>query len=329
MEVNMKKTKYTYEQLWEKVKELEMLNNELLKEKEEETRLEYAWSGNLGHWYWNIKTNSVVFNPLKIMALGYSMEEVPKTVNYQFFTDRLHPEDYQRTMEAMLLHIQDKKSVYEAEYRIRAKDETWKWFYDRGKITQRDDSGKPVFVAGIVFDLSAQKEKEKELEKKNEILKHDSQTDALTGIKNRKTIMHELEGWVVESSINKAPLSIIMLDIDRFKILNDSKGHVFGDHVLKEVAGVISRSLRGLDTIGRYGGEEFIVILPKTAKENAISVAERIRTNVASYNFGEGVNVTISGGVKEYHGEELTELIDGADKKLYEAKNAGRNIVLA
>jgi diguanylate cyclase (GGDEF)-like protein/PAS domain S-box-containing protein len=325
----MKKTKYTYEQLWEKVKELEMLNNELLKEKEEETRLEYAWSGNLGHWYWNIKTNSVVFNPLKIMALGYSMEEVPKTVNYQFFTDRLHPEDYQRTMEAMLLHIQGKKSVYEAEYRIRAKDETWKWFYDRGKITQRDDSGKPVFVAGIVFDLSAQKEKEKELEKKNEILKHDSQTDALTGIKNRKTIMHELEGWVVESSINKAPLSIIMLDIDRFKILNDSKGHVFGDHVLKEVAGVISRSLRGLDTIGRYGGEEFIVILPKTAKENAISVAERIRTNVASYNFGEGVNVTISGGVKEYYGEELTELIDGADKKLYEAKNAGRNIVLA
>ena len=85
---------YTDEQLIERIIELEMLNKELLKEKEQENRLDFAWYGNLGHWYWNLVTNSVVFNKLKVTTLGYTMDEVPKKVNYQFFTEKLHPDDF-------------------------------------------------------------------------------------------------------------------------------------------------------------------------------------------------------------------------------------------
>lgn len=92
----MNYTDFSREQLLERIEELEILNNELLKEKEEATRLEYAWTGNLGHWYWNFKTNKVTYNPLKVTALGYEKSEIPEQVTYQFFTDKLHPEDYQK-----------------------------------------------------------------------------------------------------------------------------------------------------------------------------------------------------------------------------------------
>lgn len=93
---------FTKEQLLERIEELEILCGELLKEKEQEAKLDYAWTGNLGHWYWNIKTNAVTFNLMKATALGYDKSELPEPVPYQFFTDKLHPDDYQNTMDASL-----------------------------------------------------------------------------------------------------------------------------------------------------------------------------------------------------------------------------------
>ena len=128
---------YTREQLIVALEECEMLERELLAEKEKETSLDYGWTGNLGHWYWNIKTNSVVFNPLKVIALGYNRNELPRKVNFEFFTERLHPDDYQHVMQAMRLHMYGQTKVYEVDYRIQAKDKSYKWFYDLGKVTQR------------------------------------------------------------------------------------------------------------------------------------------------------------------------------------------------
>lgn len=93
-------TNFTREQLLERIEELEILNRELLMEKEQETKLEYAWTGNLGYWYWNVKTNTVTFNSLKVTTLGYDKTEIPEHVTYQFFTDKIHPEDYNKTMDA-------------------------------------------------------------------------------------------------------------------------------------------------------------------------------------------------------------------------------------
>ncbi len=90
---NLNYANYTREQLVEMIDELKMLNNQLLLEKEQEVRLDFAWTGNLGHWYFNIKTGNVVFNPLKVAVLGYTMDELPEKVSYKFFTDKLHPDE--------------------------------------------------------------------------------------------------------------------------------------------------------------------------------------------------------------------------------------------
>ncbi len=153
----MNYTNFTKEQLLDRIKELEVLTQEMLKEKEQETKLEYAWTGNLGHWYWNIRTNAVKFNPLKVTALGYEESEIPEYVTYQFFIDKLHPEDYQKVMDIMRNHLDGKAEVYEAEYRIQTKDGNYKWYYRilmehlKSGTAEAARTGNPLSIA--MFDI--------------------------------------------------------------------------------------------------------------------------------------------------------------------------------
>ncbi len=122
-------------------------------------------------------------------------------------------------------------------------------------------------------------------------------------------------------------MSLLLFDIDNFKGVNDCYGHVFGDRVLTEVASRIRQNIRETDVAGRYGGEEFMVIYPGTSLANAARISERIRRAVADQAFESNLHVTISGGIAEYRGQDLPELIDTADRKLYESKGAGKNRV--
>jgi diguanylate cyclase (GGDEF)-like protein len=128
-------------------------------------------------------------------------------------------------------------------------------------------------------------------------------------------------------------LSIILLDIDHFKKVNDHFGHKAGDHVLQQVAKVLREDLRNYDRVGRWGGEEFILILPETQLDDAIVVAERIRVKIAgmkiSLETGETLSVRISLGVActSSHTSSLLKLIDAADQAMYQAKQMGRNRV--
>jgi len=285
-------SKYTREQLIEIITGLEMLNKELLAEKEQETKLDFAWSGNLGHWYWNIKTNTVVFNPLKVTTLGYTIEELPEKVTYQFFTDKLHPDDFQNTMNAMLLHMQGQTSVYEAEYRIQAKDNSWRWFYDRGKITQRDSNGKPLFASGIVFDITARKEVEINLKKENELVYFDELTSSL----NRNSFKTEAESLIKN---NKKQYAFIMLDIDKFKLINDIFGYDQGDRLLKHIAYVLSRSLSQKEVYARITGDKFYLLLEYEGKEKIESRLEKITEEILSFKFNidKHFNLVVCAGV--------------------------------
>ena len=322
-------TNFSKEQLLERIKSLERLTRELLREKEQETRIEYAWTGNLGHWYWNIKANEVTFNPLKVITLGYDRGELPERVTYQFFTEKLHPEDFQKTMDAMRDHLVGKADVYEVEYRIKAKDGTYHWFYDRGKITQYDDNGEPSFLAGIVFDIGEKKKTQLELENKNRILSEMSSIDGLTKIGNHRALLERLKAEMAEANRTNSPLSIAIFDVDDFKKVNDSKGHVCGDQVLVDVASIMKNSIRGTDFAGRYGGEEFMVIFPNTALSVAKNISERIRQAIENKGFVEGLRITLSGGVSQYHRETITELVHSADTKLYTAKRNGSNQIVS
>ncbi len=321
-------TQWTRDALIGKIDELTLLSAQLLRERQQETRLDYDWTGNLGHWYWNIKTNSVTFNPLKLTTLGYDTPDDSTPVPYQFFTDKLHPDDYEATMTAMKNHLQGKNHVYEVEYRIQAKDGSYHWFYDRGKITEYDREGNPLFLAGIVFDITEKKHNEETLKKENRLLAEQSATDSLTGLKNHRTSIEHLRSAVQISRYTGKPLSIAMLDLDYFKNINDNHGHLAGDAVLVAIAAIIRNIVRESDLAGRYGGEEFILVFENAPISTAREICERIRASVEAAVFDGGITITISGGVCEYRGENITEFIEAADENLYEAKRSGRNRIV-
>ncbi len=155
--------------------------------------------------------------------------------------------------------------------------------------------------------------------------------DGLTGCFNRKYILDYLETEVKRCQKLELPLSFIMLDLDYFKNVNDTHGHLAGDYVLKDTVRLIKEKvLRASDVLGRYGGEEFCVIMSEATIRTAVDVAERIRKAVIAHNFmfeGKKLDITISGGVAEVNKttEVSKTLIDTADKALYKAKQSGRN----
>jgi diguanylate cyclase (GGDEF)-like protein len=156
-------------------------------------------------------------------------------------------------------------------------------------------------------------------------------TDALTGVFNHRYFQEQLAHEMMRARRYGGGLSLIIFDIDSFKIYNDYFGHVEGDRVLKEVADVARRSTRKVDMVCRYGGDEFVIILPSTGLQGAQAVAEKIRAwveklDIALKENDRNLKVTISGGVAVFTGEkEREELITAADKMLYKAKNGGGN----
>ena len=159
-------------------------------------------------------------------------------------------------------------------------------------------------------------------------------TDAVTGLYNRHYMTSHLETQLRASHSRGKPLSVMFLDIDHFKQVNDTHGHKAGDEVLKEFADRIAKNVRGIDLAARYGGEEFVVIMPDTEKGLAGIIGERLRAQVEEDPFditeeGGPLNVTVSIGVAESKGESepASELLERADKSLFEAKSGGRNQV--
>jgi diguanylate cyclase (GGDEF)-like protein len=175
-----------------------------------------------------------------------------------------------------------------------------------------------------------------DLTMKNRVLSEISARDALTGLYNRWYVMEKIDSEMNRSLRHGSPIALLMLDIDHFKRVNDSYGHSIGDEVLKSVGQVLRDSCRVYDVPGRYGGEEFCIVLPETRLGNTTRVAERIRQRLAASSVDVGndtVVVTASIGIAGV--ESMTDegvlsgaaLIDRADRALYSAKNLGRNRV--
>lgn len=174
-----------------------------------------------------------------------------------------------------------------------------------------------------------------ELKKSNDLLKRLSNTDHLTQLYNRRYMMEVLEREFQRSQRKASPISMVLMDIDHFKRVNDQYGHQNGDIVLSAIARLAKEDRRSYDIAVRYGGEEFVLVLPETSHEEAVMVAERLREKVQMQTFsGELTNlrVTISMGVATYPTSNLTtieDLIREADAALYRAKQGGRNRVVS
>jgi len=156
-------------------------------------------------------------------------------------------------------------------------------------------------------------------------------TDPLTGVLNRYELQVILGNQLAQARRYGKPVSCLMIDVDKFKVVNDTYGHPSGDAALRQVAGILKEAVRGSDVVFRYGGEEFMVLLPDTMLEGAVALAEKIRMLTASHPFGEGERIfflTLSVGAAVLReGESGSDMIMRADAALYRAKALGRNRV--
>ncbi len=177
-------------------------------------------------------------------------------------------------------------------------------------------------------------EREKELLKANEQLRYMSQTDALTGLDNRRHLNERIEEMFQHAQRLNEPFSLVMVDLDKFKSVNDTYGHQVGDEVLKQLSAILKDEAREIDRVGRYGGEEFMLLLPGTVLDAAVTFAERLRKRIEghTFTFPDGtLTRTASFGVSGWPHPKIDEcdsLVRTADAALYVAKETGRNRVI-
>ena len=175
-------------------------------------------------------------------------------------------------------------------------------------------------------------EQTKELQVVQKQLKKEASTDMLSGLYNRRYFFEASQKSFYTAIRYEQNLSVLMIDIDLFKNINDTYGHVFGDKIIRNIANTLQKEVRDSDILARYGGEEFIILLPHADEEEAINFAERIRKKIesheVSHDSGDLLTVTVSIGLSQLHDDlEIEQLILKADKALYNAKNTGRNKV--
>lgn len=186
------------------------------------------------------------------------------------------------------------------------------------------------FICLIVYDVTDIAIGKKDLIKANNNLAKIGRTDALTQLYNRGHWEDLCIDEFARGQDSETPSSLIMLDIDHFKVVNDTYGHQAGDDVIRQTSGLLRKSIRDSDIAGRYGGEEFTILLPKTCAKNAAIVAEQIRATIEGHTVhteGHSINFTVSLGVAECQPifTKHTEWIEAADKALYKCKEGGRN----
>ena len=263
----------------------------------------------------------VYVNPIFEKLMGYSNNEVvgqsPSMLN--------GPETDRHTRYKIRKALREGKEI-RTEIMNYTKNGDPLWL-DINIFPLYDNHGNLEYFAAIERDLTEQKRLQARLEKMATI-------DPLTELPNRQHILKMARREFSRSQRYHRPFSILMIDIDHFKKINDEYGHSGGDQVLQQLGQICGLELRDPDMLGRLGGEEFVLLLPDTPKANAVHVAERIRERLASSLLNiekHSLHVTASIGVAELneYDSEFSDMLDRADMAMYDAKQAGRNKVKA
>lgn len=255
-----------------------------------------------------------------------NFEQGEMAPHFDLWLAKLHPADREAALTSYYDHLAGKIPCYEAEYRTFRQDGSVTWLWDRGRIVEQDAHGRPLRIMGAHLDITRRKEYEQRLAQQAHI-------DALTGLANRRLLMDRLKAEVERASRHNQHFVLAMLDVDHFKQFNDKHGHEVGDHILVAVARNMESLLREYDVCGRWGGEEFLLILPQTSLEEAHTVISRVHQgirNVVIHVGHRALSVTVSIGMAEHkEGEGFAETLNRADAAMLEAKRHGRNCLLS
>lgn len=290
-----------------------------LRESEERFALS-ARGANDGLWDWNLKTKQIYFSPRWKSMLGYAEHEIDNSPNEWF--QRIHPDDRETVQIHLNAHFKRLITHFEQEHRMLHADGTYRWVLCRG-LAVWDAAGRVTRMAGSQTDITDRKLAEEQLS-------HDALHDALTGLPNRALFMDRLGRALTRVTRQKQSIfAVLFLDLDRFKIINDSLGHVIGDQLLMGIAQRLQGCLRPGDTVARLGGDEFTLLLEDISDaSDAVHIAERIQKELAiPFNLGgHEVFTTASIGITQsgVGYERPEDVLRDADTAMYDAKMSGK-----
>lgn len=276
-------------------------------------------------WAFNWETRQVLYvSPAYDRIFGRPASLLLSDYNY--WRDSVYPDDLDYA-ERSLAQVLVKGAVEDREYRIIAADGQVRWLSDKCFINRQAEPGQPVIIVGIAEDITEKKQMEAELQ-------HLASTDVLTQSSNRRHFFECANREFEQARLDGAPMAFLLLDIDNFKVINDTYGHQEGDKVLQRIAESGRAALRRGDLFGRIGGEEFAAVFPGCAPDMAMQVAERLQREIQRLSFSHNdqtFGITVSQGLSSlaHEDESLDTLFARADAAMYQAKRQGKNRIIS
>ena len=293
-------------------------SEEALRESEERYALA-ARGANDGLWDWDLRNNKIYFSYRWKSMLGCDEKEISN--HPEEWLSRIHPDDRSEVEARIAAHLNGRNPHFEGEYRIMHKDGTYRWMLNRG-LAVRNMDNQAHRMAGSQTDITSRKMAEEQMV-------YDAFHDALTGLPNRALFMDRLQHVIATSQRRADDLyAVLFLDMDRFKTINDSLGHLVGDQLLVVMGRKLTECLRPGDTVARLGGDEFAVLLENISElKDAVDVADRVHQTlsvplmVKGHEVYASVSIGITLGSERY--ERPEQVLRDADIAMYQAKGRG------
>ncbi|MFH5881885.1 diguanylate cyclase [Liberiplasma polymorphum] len=321
----MKYDDYSREELISKIRSMEKTEKKEVEKSNNLIRLQYLTSGYLGPWHWNAEKDTITLNSMQQKVFKINSL---KQLSFDGFMTIVHKTDKELVKDSFAKLVNGDISVVEIEYQLLFEDGKYHLLYHRAETDETNELNQTIGILGVIIDITEKRQKDESLNRELDEHKKHATLDFLTNLLNRRGLHAQTSRFLQGTHSINMPISIAMFDIDNFKQVNDKYGHEYGDQILIEIANLLRENTRSEDIVSRFGGDEFILVLINKKIMEAYDVCERIRLAVEGKYQKFDIKITLSGGVKEFQEEDISDTIRKVDALLYKAKSNSKNRIL-